>query len=142
MPNEAVMKDFSKTNYSSARAALLEAWRVYLMYRSWFARLYCQPIFQMVMEEAWLRDFITLANGAQDFYAALPLWCNVTWIGPARGYVDPVKEANANILLNQPGLKTRKEILEELQRLETERRRIADHTQVNKTDLRNMVEKN
>ena len=33
MPYEVLSKDFSQTNYSSARAALLEAWRVYLIYR-------------------------------------------------------------------------------------------------------------
>lgn len=113
MPYEAVMKDFSKTNYSSARAAMLEAWRVYLMYRAWFARNYCQPIFNMVMEEAWLRGILELPSSAPDFYEAMPLWCNATWIGPARGYVDPVKEATANINLNAAGLKTRKEILAE-----------------------------
>ena len=34
MPYEVLAKDFSKTNYSSARAALREAWRVYLPYRT------------------------------------------------------------------------------------------------------------
>lgn len=113
MPYEAVMKDFSKTNYSSARAALLEAWRVYLMYRSWFARGYCQPIYEMVMEEAFLRGYITLPAGAPDWYDALALWTNATWIGPARGYVDPTKETKANIDANAAGLKTRKEIFAE-----------------------------
>lgn len=135
MPYEAVMKDFSKTNYSSARAALLEAWRVYLMYRSWFARGYCQPIFQMVMEEAYLRGLLATPAGAPGFYEALPLWCNVTWIGPARGYVDPVKEATANISLNAAGLKTRKEILAEqgldfeevMDDLDEEKQRLAEH---------------
>lgn len=112
MPYEAIMKDFSKTNYSSARAAMLEAWRVYTMYRQWFARRYCQPIFDMVMEEAWLRGLLPLP-GRLDFYGAQPLWTNASWIGPARGYVDPMKEANANIALNAAGLKTRKEILGE-----------------------------
>ena len=113
MPYEAVMKDFSKTNYSSARAALLEAWRVYLMYRSWFARGYCQPVYEMVMEEAFLRGYLTLPAGAPDWYDALALWTNATWIGPARGYVDPTKETKANIDANAAGLKTRKEIFAE-----------------------------
>ena len=135
MPYEAVMKDFSKTNYSSARAALLEAWRVYLMYRSWFARGYCQPIFQMVMEEAYLRGLLATPAGAPGFYESMPLWCNATWIGPARGYVDPVKEANANIALNTAGLKTRKEILAEqgqdfeevMDDLDEEAQRLVEH---------------
>ena len=110
---EAVMKDFSKTNYSSARAAMLEAWRVYTLYRAWFARNYCQPVYAMVMEEAFLRGYLSLPTGAPDWYEALDLWTNATWIGPARGYVDPIKEVRSNIEANAAGLKTRKEILAE-----------------------------
>lgn len=135
LPYEAVMKDFSKTNYSSARAALLEAWRVYLYYRSWFARSYCQPIFEMVMEEAWLRGYLTFPSQAPDFYTARNLWMNTTWMGPARGYVDPTKEVQANIKANAAGLKTRREILAEqgldfddvMDELDDEARRIATH---------------
>lgn len=35
IPLELLMKDFSKTNYSSARAALIEAWRFFNGRRSW-----------------------------------------------------------------------------------------------------------
>lgn len=92
MPYEVLAKDFSKTNYSSARAALLEAWRIFLLYRAWIVRHYCQPIWNMVQEEAWLRGMIQLPSGAPDFYDALPAYTSATWVGPARGYVDPVKE--------------------------------------------------
>lgn len=95
MPYEVLAKDFSKTNYSSARAALLEAWRIFLLYRTWLVRHYCQPIWNMVQEEAWLRGIVTLPKGAPDLYDALPAYTNATWVGPARGYVDPVKEVTA-----------------------------------------------
>ena len=55
IPYESLTKDFSKTNYSSARAALNEAWKLYSFYRNWFGRLYCQPVYEMVIEEAFLR---------------------------------------------------------------------------------------
>lgn len=51
IPYESLTKDFSKTNYSSARAALNEAWKLYSFYRNWFGRLYCQPIYEMVVEK-------------------------------------------------------------------------------------------
>ncbi len=41
IPYESLTKDFSKTNYSSMRAALNEAWKLYLFYRKWFGRMYC-----------------------------------------------------------------------------------------------------
>jgi lambda family phage portal protein len=97
MPYEVVAKDFSKTNYSSARAALLEAWRVYQLYRVWMERHLCQPVWRMVMEEAWLRGELALPKGGPDFYEALAEYTHATWIGPPRGHVDPVKEMKANI---------------------------------------------
>ncbi|UIJ38717.1 phage portal protein [Desulfobaculum bizertense] len=95
MPYEVLAKDYSKTNYSSARAALLEAWRVFMLYRTWIVRHYCQPIWRMVQEEAWLRGMYQLPKGAPDFYEAIHAYTNASWIGPARGYVDPVKEITA-----------------------------------------------
>lgn len=113
VPYEALLKDFSKTNYSSARAALLEAWRVYMLWRQWQVRAYCQPIYRMVIEEAYLRGLISLPDNAPDFYDAMPLWTAAMWMGQGRGYIDPVKEANANIMLLKHGLTTYGEVLGE-----------------------------
>lgn len=113
IPYEVLTKDFSKTTYSSARAALLEAWRVYEVYRSFFVRHYCQPIWTMVQEEAWLRGYLRLPKSAPDFYAGLAYWCNTRWIGPARGYIDPTKEIAANIAAIKAGLMTRSEAIAE-----------------------------
>ena len=106
IPYESLTKDFSKTNYSSARAALNEAWAQYRFYRKWFARLYCQPIFEMVMEEAYLQGRLRLPPQAPDWYENRMLYCNAEWIGPARGSVDPVKEIQAVILRLQNNLMT------------------------------------
>ncbi len=92
LPYEVVAKDFSKTNYSSARAALLEAWRMFSFYQTWLQNHFCQPIWQMVFEEAWLMGMIRLPKNAPDFYQARHLWTNATWTPPKRGHVDPVKE--------------------------------------------------
>ena len=58
------------------------------------------------MEEAWLRGELTLPAGAPDFYEARDLWCNADWIGPARGFIDPVKEISATILALENRLMT------------------------------------
>jgi lambda family phage portal protein len=97
MPYEIVAKDFSKTNYSSARAALLEAWRVFRFYQKWLVDLYCQPVWEMVLEEAFLRGYLNISMDVNDFYANLPALTRARWIPPKRGHVDPVKEMNANI---------------------------------------------
>ena len=103
IPYESLTKDFSKTNYSSMRAALNEAWKLYLFYRRWFARLYTQPIWEMVIEEAYLRNFLGIADdiaamGASlHFYEGRQYWTSANWIGPAKGFIDPVKEIEATI---------------------------------------------
>lgn len=108
LPYEEVSKDFSKTTYSSARAAMLEAWKIYCVYRNFFRNHYCQPIWNMVMEEAYLRGYLKLPKSI-DFYKARPFLCNCRWIGPSRGYIDPLKEVQANVLAINNGLMTRAE---------------------------------
>ncbi len=95
LPYEIVAKDFSKTNYSSARASLLEAWRMFNMYQAWLVNHLCRPVWQMVFEEAWLMGMIRLPSGAPDFYQARTLWTNSSFTPPKRGWIDPVKEVAA-----------------------------------------------
>lgn len=91
LPYVLVSKDFSKTNYSSARAALLEA-RKYFRYRQKFLTVYlCQPIYEMVLEEAYLNGEFDVS----DFYENKFDYCRAWWISPGWDYIDPLKEAEA-----------------------------------------------
>ena len=92
LPREILLKDFTDTTYSSARAALNEAWRMFLLYRTWLVDHFCQPVRVMVCEEAYLRGLVKLPKGAPGFYEAMPYWCAAEWTGPARGTIDPEKE--------------------------------------------------
>lgn len=91
MPYELLMKDFSKTNYSSARAAMLEAWRFFMSRRQWLAFSFYQPVYELFLEE--MIDVGEIE--APDFYEKKTAWCRARWIGPGRGWVDPYKEAQA-----------------------------------------------
>lgn len=94
-PYEMVAKDFSKTNYSSARAALLEVWKLHTLYQEWFVRGYLYPVWGMVMEEAWLRGLLTVPTGAPSLYESPRIaraWLACIWTRPPRGQIDPVKE--------------------------------------------------
>lgn len=104
IPYNQVLKDFSDTNYSSARAALQEAWRVYQDYRAWLVRRFCQPVREHVLEEALLRGMWSLPKGAPDFYGAMDLYLNCRWTPPPRGYVDPYKEILAQLKGLEGGL--------------------------------------
>lgn len=91
LPYELVMKDFSKTNYSSARAALLEAWRFFINRRVWLSTYWAAAVYKLWFEEAVNAGMIE----APDFYANAPYYLRAKWIGPGRGWIDPVKEAEA-----------------------------------------------
>lgn len=93
MPYELLLKDFSKTNYSSARAALLEARRWFMFLRAWFGWEHCQPIWELVLEEAYLAGEFH----AKNFYQFQDEYCRAQWIGGGWGWVDPVKEVGASI---------------------------------------------
>jgi lambda family phage portal protein len=94
LPFELVMKDFSRTNYSSARAALLEARRFFLCYQRWLAVHFCQPTWEMVLEEAWLSEQIPAVNLITA--EQRDDWMNATWIQPGWGWIDPVDEVRAS----------------------------------------------
>ena len=91
IPYELLLKDFSKSNYSSARAALLEAWRFFRGRRKWLIANWCQPIFELWLEEEVMEGRIE----APDFYDLRVFYCRSKWIGDGRGWVDPLKEVQA-----------------------------------------------
>ena len=102
LPFELLMKDFSKTNYSSARAALMEAWRYFIGRRHWLATYWAKPVYELWLEEAIHKGLIEAPN----FYQNKALWCRCKWIGPGRGWIDPVKEAKASKIRLETGLST------------------------------------
>lgn len=91
IPYELVMKDFSKTNYSSARAAMLEAWRFFSGRRKWLTDYWYSVVYSLWMEEKVNDGTIE----APDFYSNKFAYTRAKWIGAGRGWVDPVKEINA-----------------------------------------------
>ncbi|MDD5108307.1 MAG: phage portal protein [Candidatus Omnitrophica bacterium] len=95
LPYELVAKDFSKTNYSSARAALLEARRYFKVRQEWLSQKLCQPVWEMLLEEAYLKGELEAA----EFYEKgrpRSAWLRARWIAPGWSWVDPLKEVKAS----------------------------------------------
>lgn len=95
MSYEQVSADWSQTNYSSARGALVEAWKSLGAGRQRFCQRMATPIYAAVLEEAIDRGDVELPAGAPDYQDARTAYARCRWIGPGRGWVDPVKEAQA-----------------------------------------------
>lgn len=101
-----ISRDYSQTNYSSERAALLEAWRTITWARETFAGGQATPMLACVVEEALDREMIKAPAKARPFWEAPSAWLAGEWIGPPRGWVDPLKEASAAQLRMNAGLST------------------------------------
>ena len=102
LPYELLLKDFSKTSWSSARASLLEAWRYFHGRRRWLTDYWLRPIYELWFEEAANAGEIE----APDFYANKYAYLRARFIFGGRGWVDPVKEAQAAGIRMQLGLST------------------------------------
>ncbi len=92
MPYELLVKDFSKTNYSSARASLLEAWRYFNGRRRWLTDYWLRPLYELWLEEAVNAGQIE----APGFYENKYAYTRARFIFGGRGWVDPVKDASAS----------------------------------------------
>lgn len=97
-------QDWSGVNYSSARAALLEAWKTLSRRRAEFSAGFCSPIYGAFLEEIFEQGILPLPAGAPDFMEARQAYARCRWIGPGRGWVDPVKEPTGSLLRIGGGL--------------------------------------
>jgi capsid protein len=66
--------------------------------RSTFATGFCTPIYVAYLEEMLARKYVPLPKDAPDFIAMRPAYSRCEWIGPGRGWVDPVKERQGEVL--------------------------------------------
>ena len=93
LPYELLLKHFT-SSYSASRGALLEAWKMFKMRRTWLASYFCQPIY-----EEWLTESILLGRIDAPGYLDDPMirkaYATAEWNGPSQGQLDPLKEVNA-----------------------------------------------
>lgn len=103
---EELSMDFSTTNYSSARAALLVAWKETLALRGLLEQQIAWPFFAAWLEEAFDIGVLQIPAGAPDFYDAIDAYVEGRWRGPGRGHIDPTKEIVAAAARIEAGIST------------------------------------
>lgn len=96
MPFEVLMLHF-ESSYSASRAALLEAWKVFLTHRTVHVkRSFCQPIYKRWLLEAVLKGRVS-APGFLNDIAIREAWSGSQWIGQGQGQLNPYVETKAAI---------------------------------------------
>lgn len=93
IPKEVLVKKY-ESNYTAARAALLDFWRTVRVYRTRFNSGFNQPIYEQWLSEAVASGRIN-APGFFDDPAIRQAWCGCVWMGASMGHVDPLKEVKA-----------------------------------------------
>lgn len=119
---EELSKDYTKTNYSSARAAMMNTWKFMQSRKRIIADAMANSIYRLWLEEAINKDMIETfpaseadklyTNGHQNLmFDAL---AEADWIGAARGQIDELKETQAAVLRIKYGLSTHEDELARL----------------------------
>lgn len=111
---EQLARDYSKTNYSSARAAMLETWKHMQSRKKMVADRFASAMYTLWMEEALQKGELPLPSGVRRdsfFYVGQnkDAICAASWIGANRGQIDELKETQAAVLRIQSGLSTYEE---------------------------------
>lgn len=104
---EQLSRDYTKTNYSSARAAMNETHKAMLTIKRMVADRFATHVYSLWLEEAINKGEITsVRRNMPSFYEKQfkDAYTACDWVGASRGQVDELKETQAAVLKINNGL--------------------------------------
>ena len=104
VPKELLVKHF-QSSYSAAQAALLEAWRFFMVRRSWLIDNLCQPVRELWLEEAVSSGRLN-APGFFNDPIIRAAYSGADWVGPPRGHIRDDVQNKADGYAEDRGWKT------------------------------------
>ncbi|HUX15408.1 MAG TPA: phage portal protein, partial [Phycisphaerae bacterium] len=119
MPLELVLLDFSQTNYSSARAALLQSYRTFMTWQEFAVDDILNPVYQRWIGQGIVDGDLPLR---EDAFA-------VQWLLPKWAWIDPLKEVLAAEKATAMGIDTL------TQHIAQERQTLGDYIRIRKREL-------
>ncbi len=99
---EAVSRDMSQVNYSSARQGLLEDQRNYRMWQQFLIEHFCREVYIEFITAAVLSGALKIP----DFWQNKRKYLRHVWIAPGWSWIDPQKEVTANTKALETGQDT------------------------------------
>lgn len=107
---EQFSRDYTKTNYSSARASMNETWKYMQAKKKMVTDRFATSVYLLWLEEEINRPDtdLPMPKGKGDFYVGLnkDAYGRCDWIGASRGQIDELKETQAAVLRINSGLST------------------------------------
>lgn len=96
---EQLSRDYTQTNYSSARAAMSETWKFMQARKKLVADKIASFVYRLWLEEAINYGYLESLKrpNIPNFYDGLnaDAYARCEWIGAGRGMIDPLKETQA-----------------------------------------------
>ncbi|WP_248548992.1 phage portal protein [Paenibacillus odorifer] len=89
---EAVSRDLSQVNYSSARQGLIEDRKLYKKLQKMIIDRVLRPVYLEFLESMYLKGKIDLPGYTKD----KSIYTAHVWVPPGSTWIDPKKEADAN----------------------------------------------
>lgn len=103
---QQLSNNWSDVNYSSARSAMLEAYKTLGRRHYDYTHRFANPVVNAWHEESRDVDDYPLPRGAPDFELCRNLYGRMVWMKPPRGWVDPVAEKQGAVMGMDAGLST------------------------------------
>ncbi|HEY4040583.1 MAG TPA: phage portal protein [Rhodopila sp.] len=107
---QQVSNNWGDVNYSSARSAALEAQKTMTRRQVDFFIGFASPVRNALVEEMMDIDDLPLPSGYKPDYISFAecraAFCQCEWIGPPRGWVNPIDERAGAILGMEAGMST------------------------------------
>ena len=102
---ERMARDYTKTNYSSARSSDLEDRKEFRAEQEWLVHHLCEPIYERFIEAAVAEGKLE-GLGAEELMEDYAGYTSHVWQRPGWEWVDPTKEAQASVLALEANLTT------------------------------------
>ena len=106
---ELAFRDFSKVNFSSARASIIQDNKRFDLEQRHIIDYVLQPIFEAWLEAMFLSGKIKSVK-LREFLSKKESFLKTKWIPPVREWVDPLKDMRAIELELKLGLTTKSEV--------------------------------
>lgn len=106
---EQFSRDYTQTNYSSARASANETYKYMQARKKAVADKFATHVYALWLEEAMnAGDIDSITKDMPNFYEGMnkEAYTRCTWIGSSRGQIDELKETQAAVMRITSGLST------------------------------------
>lgn len=107
----SITKDTSKANFSNMRTELIQDRRNFRSWQRWWAVSFCQPYYEMFVEEMYLRGELPEIGSLAQFRELQCELARCDWIPDGWDWIDPVKDVQAALLTIEGGIESRSRVI-------------------------------